>query len=168
MSYRIRFIILMIRCFLSKPRGILDSYEINLRVVPLVDTDVSRLFTQTYACYLGLARWHYTFSSQFKNTALKNKWVPVTTRESITYKKSIRAFEKVTVKTNLICWDDRKFYLRQAFFVNGEERAYALVEGLLRSPKGHLNPQEVFKVLGVTHSSPPTPNDFQLWIQSRS
>jgi acyl-CoA thioesterase FadM len=168
MSYRLRFLILMVRCFFSRPRGLLDTYELKFRAIPFIDTDFSRLFTQTYSSFMGMARWHYIFSSQFKAVALKRRWAPVTTSETITYKKSIRVFEKVTLVTKLVCWDSRRFYLHHAFLVNGEERAFALVEGLLRGPEGHLNPKEVFQVMGLTSASPPIPENFSLWIQSRT
>lgn len=59
---------------------------------------------------MGLARWHFLFSSEFKTVAFKNKWVPVTTAETIWYGRSIKAFEKVTLRTQMVCWDERRFF----------------------------------------------------------
>jgi hypothetical protein len=117
---------------------------------------------------MGLGRWHYVFTSQFKIGALKNGLVPVTTSETVTYKRSIRAWEKVTLRSQLLCWNERRFFLKQSFWVEEEERAVALVEGLLRGPKGHLNPVEVFQVLGANEVSPAMPEEIKLWCQMRS
>ncbi len=85
----------------------------------------------------------------------------------ITYKKSIRAFSKVTLRTRLLCWDDRRFYLEQIFYVNQEIYAHAYVEGSIRSPRGFLKPTEVFLDSGVKETSPEFPDAIQLWIAAR-
>ena len=165
--YRVRFLKIIFLCLWRKPYGLLERYDLNFRVLPLVDTDVTRLFTQAYSAYMGLARWHYVFSSEFKTAALKNRWVPVTTAETIRYVRSIKAFEKVTLQTQLICWDDRRFFLKHSFTVKNEVRATAMVEGLLRGPRGHLNPIEIFKVLGVATPSPQMPKEISDWRDAR-
>jgi len=157
----------MLTCFIKRPKELLEKYQLDFVALPFIDTDVSRLFTQTYSSYMGLGRWHFVFSSKFKTAALKHRWVPVTTAESIVYSRSIRAFEKVELETQLICWDQKRFFLKQTFFVNAEPRAEALVEGLLRGPKGHLNPVEAFKVLGMTDPSPEMPENVRLWASVR-
>lgn len=161
--YRLRFIVIMLKCLFAKPKGLQENFDLEFRTVPFFDTDVSRFFTQTYASYMGLARWHYIFASTFKRVAIKNKWAPVATSEYITYKRSIKAGERVLLRTNLLCWTDQRFYLRQSFLVGGELRAVALVEGSVRSPKGVLNPIEAFRTLGVTEASPPPPAEIKAW-----
>lgn len=155
--YRIRFIYVILKSLLTRPKNLLDTFELHFVALPLIDTDFTRLFTQTYSLYMGLARWNYLFNSEFKTVALKKAWIPVTTSETIAYKKSIKAFSRVTLKTQLLCWNDRRFYLEHIFYVNDVICAHAYVEGMVRSPKGHLKPTEVFKALGVTRESPEMP-----------
>lgn len=165
--YRIRFLLIAISCLIKKPKSLLEKFDLKFRAWPLTDTDVTRLFTQTYSSYMGLGRWHFVFSSEFKTAAFKHRWVPVTTAESVVYKRPIRVFEKVQLQTQLICWNERRFFLRQTFLVNAEPRAFALVEGLLRGPHGHVNPIEAFKVLGASNASPEMPDDIKLWSTVR-
>jgi len=162
--YRLRFVVVILKSLLSPTKGLLDDFELHFWAIPLIDTDFSRLFTQTYALYMGLARWNFLFNSEFKTAALKKAWVPVTTAETMTYTKSIKAFDRVKLVTRLIHWNDRRFYLKHTFYVRGVECAHTYVEGLVRSPRGHLKPQEVFKALGVTKESPPLPEALQGWI----
>jgi acyl-CoA thioesterase FadM len=96
--------------------------------------------------------------------AIKKAWVPVTTAETMTYTRSVKAFDRVRLVTRLIHWNDRRFYLEHTFYVNDKEYAHTYVEGLVRSPQGHLKPQEVFRELGVTKESPPLPEALQGWI----
>jgi acyl-CoA thioesterase FadM len=162
--YRFRFIYVLIKSLLSKSRGLMDDFELNFIAIPFIDTDYSRLFTQTYALYMGLARWNFVFNSEFKMVALKKAWVPVTTAETMTYRKSVKAFNRVRLITRLLHWNDRRFYMEHVFYVNNEVYAHTFVEGLVRGPGGHLKPGEVFKTLGVTMQSPPLPDKLQGWI----
>lgn len=152
--YRIRFLYTIVKCLLLPTQELMAEFRVAFFAWPLLDTDFSRLFTQTYTSYMGICRWHFVFNSKFRNVAIKNGWVPVTTAETITYKKSIRAFDRVTVVTRLLCWNERRFYLEHSFFVRGTLHAQCHVEGLIRSPKGVLKPPDVFRQLGATQDSP--------------
>jgi len=162
--YRLRFIYVLLKSLLSKQKGLLEDFELSFRAIPFIDTDYKRLFTQTYSLYMGLARWNFLFNSEFKTAALKRAWVPVTTSETITYKKSIQAFNSIKLITRLVHWNERRFYLEHIFYVNGEVYAHTYVEGLVRSPKGHLKPNDAFKELGVTRESPPLPAALRGWV----
>tara|TARA_Y100000034_G_scaffold19800_1_gene22491 strand:- start:36904 stop:37266 length:363 start_codon:yes stop_codon:yes gene_type:complete len=113
---------------------------------------------------MALARWNLVFNSEFRTGALKRGWAPVTTKETIKYKRSIKAFEIVTLHTKLLFWNERRFYHKHTFRVKGEIRAICFIEGMLRGPKGHLKPSEAFEKLGVHLESPPIPNDLDGWI----
>ena len=147
----------MIRCWLRPTRGLLDVYETRFIAWPLLDTDLTRLFTHTYAQYMGLARWHYMFSSPFRDAALRRGWAPVTTAETIQYKRAIKAFSRVTVRTRMLCWTEKRFYLEQLFLVRGEVRASCVLEGLVRSSKNAVGPAEAFRELGFDGASPEMP-----------
>lgn len=161
--YRFRFIKIILTALLFRSRRLLDDFEINFWALPFVDTDFSRLFTQTYALYMGLGRWHFVFNSEFRSVAIKKRWIPVTTAETIVYKRSIKAFSCVTLRTKLLCWDEKRFYLEQSFWVKGEVYASAYLQGLIRSPSGHLKPTEVFPAIGLSVESPPAPVQIESW-----
>lgn len=164
MFYRLRFLRIIIQSFLSKKKPITEDLTLTFWAIPFFDTDLSRLFTQTYNQYMGLARWNLVFNSEFRTAALKKGWVPVTTKETIKYKKSIRAFQKVTLTTRLLFWNEKRFYHEHVFSVKGEVKAICFLEGLLRSPKGILKPNEAFSELGVDLISPKIPDDIKGWI----
>ena len=149
----------MLGCLLRPTRGLMHVYSKRFFALPLIDTDVSRLFTQTYALYMGLCRWHFMFSSPFRGAALKRGWVPITTAETITYKRAIKAFSFVTVQTKMLCWTEKRFYLEQVFLVGGELHARCVLEGMIRGPKGVLAPPEAFGELGYSEKSPPVPEE---------
>lgn len=163
--YRIRFIIMMIRLFLKKPIKITDTFDLHFWVIPFVDTDFTRLFTQTYAAWMGLARWFCVFGTELRGPAIKNKWAPVTTAETFTYKKSIKAFSRVILRTRLVGWDDERFYVEHLFIVNGETKGHCYLEGLIRSPQKIMKPGDVYKEAGMVQESIPYPKDLKIWIE---
>ena len=162
--YRLRFIYVLLKSLLTRTKALDEDFELRFWAIPFIDTDFSRLFTQTYALYMGLARWNFLFNSEFRKAALKKAWVPVTTAETMRYKKSVMAFNRVKLITRMVHWNERRFYLEHIFYVNNEVYAHTYVEGLVRSPKGHLKPQEAFLSLGVTRQSPPMPEKLQGWV----
>ncbi len=68
--YRLRFIYVLLKSLLSKKRNLLDDFDLHFIALPLIDTDYTRLFTQTYALYMGLARWNFLFNSEFRTVAV--------------------------------------------------------------------------------------------------
>ena len=164
--YRLRFIYVLLKSLLTRKKDLLADFELTFIALPLIDTDFNRLFTHSYALYMGLARWNFLFNSEFRTVALKKAWVPVTTSETITYRKSVKAFDRVTLITRMVYWNERRFYLEHIFYVKGAVCAHTHIEGLVRSPKGHLKPNEVFKTLGVHRQSPPLPATIQGWVDS--
>ncbi len=113
---------------------------------------------------MGLARWHLVFHSDFRAVAIKNRWAPVTTRETMQYKKSIRAFQKITLSTRVVHWNDKRFFVEHQFLVGEEIKAVAFVEGLLRGPSGIVKPNEAFSLSGKSLASPPVPPEVQTWL----
>lgn len=155
--YRFRFFWILFKSLFSKPKPIRSIFELKFRVLPFLDTDFSRMFTHTYSAFMALGRWHYVFDSELRRVAIRNKWAPVTTSETMTYKKSIKAFSKVTLQTKLIAWNEHRFYLEQTFLVKGQIRAQCLLEGLIRAPQSILKPGDVFAAAGMNEASPEFP-----------
>ncbi len=162
--YRLRFIWIILKSFFSKPKSIRSTFELKFRVIPFLDTDFSRMFTHAYSAFMALGRWHYVFDSELRRVAIRNKWAPVTTSETMTYRKSIKAFSKVTLQTKLIAWDEQRFYLQQTFLIKGKVKAQCLLEGLIRSPQAILKPVDVFAASGLDESSPRFPEDLKKWV----
>jgi len=164
--YRIRFILVMLISLLSKKKTLSEDFHLKFWAVPFLDTDIKLLFTHTYAQYMALGRWNLLFNSEFRAAALKRGWAPVTAKETITYKRSIKAFSRVKLTTRIVHWNDRRFYVEQMFYVKDQIRAISYVEGLIKGPKGHLKPNEAFKSMGVKRESPPLPESMQGWADS--
>ena len=152
--YRVRFLLILAKCFIEPLLPINAKRSLRFRALPLIDTDVTRMFTHSYASFMGLARWHLLFGSEFRALALRNRWAPVTSSEITTYRKSIRAWQAFELETRLVFWDEARFYVEHLFISNKAICVRTLVEGLIRAPSGILCPTDVFAAAGFTGGPP--------------
>ena len=127
---------------------------LQFRAWPLIDTDFSRMFTHSYAAFMGLARWHLLFGSEFRALALRNKWAPIASAEVISYRKSVRAWQRFALETRVVFWDEARFYIEHVFVSNDVVCMRALVEGLVRGPLGVFHPNDVFGNTGFAGRPP--------------
>jgi len=140
---------MLVRCWVQPLLPLDVPRSLRFRALPVFDTDIVRMFTHSYAAFMGLARWHLLFGSEFRAFAWRNKWAPVATSEVINYKKSIRTWQAFELRTRIVYWDEARFYIEHSFTTGDAVCVRALVEGLVRGPDGVLHPGEVFGALGV-------------------
>ncbi len=163
--YRLRFLILMIRCLFRNPLPLLSEFTLHFRAWPFLDTDATRLFSHAYSATMALSRWHLVFGSEFRVLALRHAWAPVSTAETIQFCKSIRWLQRFRIVTRILYWNDRRFYIEHRFMVGEQLMARVLVEGLLRGPTGVLKPNEAFGFLEQKPSSPALTSELDGWVR---
>jgi hypothetical protein len=152
--YRVRFLILLARCFIEPMLPVNAKRSLRYRAIPLIDTDFTRMFTHSYATFMGLARWHLLFGSEFRGLAVRNRWAPVTTSEITSYRKSVRGWQAFNLETRIVFWDEACFYVEHLFVTDNVIHVRALVEGIVRGPSGILRPNDVFAAAGFTRGAP--------------
>jgi len=88
---------------------------------------------------------------------------------SVRYRRRIRTFEKFTMKSRAVCWDDRFFYLEQCMEKeNGEVANHALYRAAVTDKSGIIAPSRVIKVIGKDHVSPQMPEWVANWIAAET
>ncbi|HEX4598968.1 MAG TPA: thioesterase family protein, partial [Burkholderiaceae bacterium] len=122
---------------------------LRFRAIPIFDTDVMRMFTHAYGRFMELGRWHLIYGSEFRRVALRNKWLPVTANEMLTYRRPLKAFQAFELSTALVFWDERRFYLEHVISSDNQIYATSIVGGVMRGPKGILHPNDVFREVGI-------------------
>ena len=65
-------------------------------------------------------------------------WYPVVVAENITFRKSLKLFERFEIETKAVGWDDIAVYLEQRFVVKGEIYSRSIVRvRLLKRSRGN-------------------------------
>ncbi len=148
--YRIRLFLLIIQCLFGRERSFAAHRTLTFRAMPLFDTDVTKMFTHGYGRFMELGLWNLLLSSDLRKIAFKKKLAPTTSNEIFSYKKSIKAFQKLELTTQLVHWDDRTFYLEHIIrSEDGTVCATAIVTGVMRSPGGVVRPADIIREAGL-------------------
>jgi acyl-CoA thioesterase FadM len=89
--------------------------------------------------------------------AWRNKWRPVLGSATIRFRRSLRPFQRFSLHTRLLGWDDRWFVFEQRFEAGGELYATALARALFIGKAGTIPPTEALAAIGLSGTSPPLP-----------
>ncbi len=81
----------------------------------------------------------------------------------MTYRRSLPVFSRFTLRSRLVCWDQRWFYMEQTFTGSEGLAALGWVKGLLRDLAGKLDPQQVLEAVSPGIVSPPMPEAIATW-----
>lgn len=96
-------------------------------------------------------------------------WFPVVAGETIRFRESLNPLQRYDLRTRVLGWDDRSFYIRQTFVVAGREAAIGVVRvRFLRRSGGTVGAGEVAQALMPGVSSPALPAYVTTWRESES
>ena len=166
--FRLRLLRFIIFWFLKPKLGLLAEHRLSLRAWPIIDIDVTRMMAHAFTRAMVLGRYQLVFGSEFRGFAFRKRWYPATVAEMLQIYRPIRVFEKFAVTSQILCWNEKKFYAEQRLVVgDGEVRARALIEGVIGGPAGFMRPGEVFAQMGVTRESPGMTEEIAAWIKNR-
>ncbi len=77
----------------------------------------------------------------------KHKWAPIITEHTMSYKRSLKLFQKFEVVMQLDHWDDRSFHMTHQFLVGDRVMAEGTSVGVIRSRDGVVPPETVMATL---------------------
>lgn len=130
--------------------GAFDETEITMRVLP-VDLDLlMHVNNGVYFSYMDFGRWDMIFRNGSYVLAKKNGWYSVVAGEAIKFKRSLKLWDKFTLKTRIVGHDDKYFFIEQKFVMKGQEMAKGLVKvRFLKRAGGTVSVPEVLKALNL-------------------
>lgn len=100
--------------------------------------------------------------------ALKDhRWGLTVAGVSVRYRKRVRVFERITMKSRGICWDHRFLYVEQSMWAqSGECASHILLRMAVTGPKGIIPPHQVLAAIQLEGPSPPMPDWVAAWIHA--
>ena len=151
-----------------KSLGPLDESVITLRVWPN-DLDLNgHMNNGRYLTLMDLGRLDLMMRNGLGGLMFRRGWAPIVGTASIRFRRSLNPLDRFKLRTRLLGWDDKWFYLEQRFERNGESVALGWIKGLLRNRGGNIPPAELLRHLGYTLPPPEMPEAVRAWIQSES
>lgn len=99
--------------------------------------------------------------------ALKaNNWGLVVAGSTTRYRKRVRMFDKITMRTQVTGFDDRWVYISQSMWVKGEPCSAALLRTGITKDGKVINPKNMEKAMGLTGITFPHSAFLDGWIIS--
>ena len=142
----------------------LEPSVLTFHVLPN-DLDPNRhLNNGRYLTIMDLGRFDLTLHSGLMREIIRRRWMPVLGGATITFQRPLKLFQRFTLTTRIVGWDDKWIYMEQTFDSRGKRSATALVKGLLRGPDGSVPTPEVMAAVGLDSPSPPLSAAVERWI----
>lgn len=95
-----------------------------------------------------------------------NGWSITVAGNSTRYRRRIRMFQKFTMITRTLGWDERFFYVEQSIWSRGECCNQMLLRGAITSAQGIVPPSELIRAGGYHEAPPPLPDWVKAWIEA--
>lgn len=139
----------------------------NFRVWP-TDLDVLwHMNNGKYLSILDIARFEYIARAGILKVLNQRGWYTVVGSQTITYRKSLRPWQKFTVETKLIGMDSHACYMEQRFVRHGEIYARAYIQGrFLKKTGGTVTIAELATALDVDPATYPLSSELAAWAAS--
>jgi acyl-CoA thioesterase FadM len=165
-------VLLLLRTFrviffalLGRRRGLFDESRLRLRVWPN-DCDLNfHLNDGRYVSLGGLGRVDLLVRTRLLRRGRERGWFPVVGSAMIRYKASLLPFECFTLRTRVMAWDEKWFYIEHLFERrDGRLGARLIVRTLMRTKSGPVATADVLEILGHPGAaSPPLPQEIATW-----
>lgn len=128
------------------PVGRAES-RLTLRTLPN-DLDVNfHMNNGRYLTICDLSRVDLFIRTGLVAAMRKHRWAPIITEHTMTYKRSLKLFQKFEVVMQLDRWDDRSFHMTHQFLVGDRVVAEGTSIGVIRSREGVVPPETVMATL---------------------
>jgi len=168
MNLWFRFVYVLITSLFRRALGPLDESVHAFRVWP-TDLDVNlHMNNGRYLTIMDLGRLDLILRTGLGRIALKRGWAPLVGSAVIRFRRSLDPFQRYQLKSRIVCWDEKWFFIEQRFERNGDLIALGMVKGLLRSRDGNIPTAEALRAVGADTVSPEMPEPVRVWRQSET
>ncbi|MFH1034590.1 MAG: thioesterase family protein [Pseudomonadota bacterium] len=165
MNLLLRLIKTVLMALKGRPLPPLGESLISMRVWPN-DLDMNlHMNNGRYLTLMDLGRFDLTIRTGLGRAALRGRWRPMLGAATIRFRRGLRPFQRYDLRTRLVYWDHKWFFMEQRFEVAGQVYASALVKGVFVGPREKISPQVVAQAIGHDGASPPMPEEVRAWLQ---
>jgi acyl-CoA thioesterase FadM len=164
----LRFLFVIFTSPFKSRIGILDESVLSLRVWPN-DIDLNfHMNNGRYLSLMDLGRMDLLGRLGFLGEGFRRQWFPMIGEARIRFRRQLRTFERFTLRTRILCWDEKWFYIEHIIEkVGGEVASVCYLRSLLRGRDGNIPPRTVLNTLGgYDIESPPIPEVILKWIEA--
>ncbi|MBM9596151.1 acyl-CoA thioesterase [Roseitranquillus sediminis] len=95
-------------------------------------------------------------------------WTGTVAGVSVRYRRRVRMFDRIEMRTRLVGWDARFVYIEQGMWRDDTCTSHVLVRTAITDRAGMVPTDEVARAAGAPHQSPPLPAWIAAWCQAEA
>ena len=154
-----RFLATMLAGGFRSRIGPLDESVVTFTVLP-TDCDLNfHLNAGRFISFMDVARVELLVRMRLLIPLLRRGWRPIMGGAMVRYRKSVLPFERFTIRSRVVGWDDKWFYIEHV--VEKEDGVFcarALMRTVIRDQNGSLDPRQMLALVKMDGlASPPVP-----------
>lgn len=139
------------------PLPLNGTSRINLRVCP-GDLDLYvHMNNGRYLTLMDLGRLDFIIRVGLLPQMRRLGWRPLLAAATTRFWRSLKPFNRFTMETKIVWWDEKWIYLEQDLIHQGHLAAQGMLKAVIKSPQGTVSPLHAARVLGVEHVPEPVP-----------
>ncbi|RVT82023.1 acyl-CoA thioesterase [Rhodobacteraceae bacterium CCMM004] len=96
------------------------------------------------------------------------RWAGTIAGSSVRYRRRVRVFDRIEMRTRILGWDARFMYLEQAMWRGDECTSHALFRNAVTGRDGLVPPQEAAAAMGHPAESPALPDWVVAWTDAEA
>ncbi|MAM63668.1 acyl-CoA thioesterase [Maritimibacter sp. UBA3975] len=114
-----------------------------------------------------LGRVPFGIRAGIARTLREQRWGGAVAGASVMYRRRVRMFDRIELRTRLIGWDDKFTYTEQSMWTRGTCANHILVRAATTDKNGIVRNDRVLAAMGFPDAkSPPLPNWVAGWIEA--
>jgi acyl-CoA thioesterase FadM len=146
---------------------VFDVARMSLRVWPSDLDELRHMNNGVYPSTMDLPRYDLLHRAGLLSTYLAEGIYPVVVAQTVSYRRSLKLWQRYDVETRLLGFDDRAVYLEQRFVVDGEIFARGYIAGrFLRRSGGVVSNAELGELSGIDPAEHPVPDWMHDWARA--
>lgn len=168
MSLFVRFFFITITAFFRKRLGVLEESVLDLRVLPN-DLDANgHMNNGRYLTIMDLGRIDMVVRMGLADKVIRRIWYPIVAASMIYFNHSLKPFQHYQLRSRIVYWDQKWFFVEQRFERAGTVVAVAVVKSLFRNAQGNIPTADLLAVAYHPAPGPPLPPAIDLWLQAEA
>lgn len=147
------------------PLGALDTHVSTHYCLPWdIDFFMELNNGRTLTMY-DLGRIPFGYRAGLIKALSDNSWGLTMAGASVRYRRRVRMFEKLEMRSRVVWWDQRFIYIEQSMWKqDGECANHILYRSAITDRSGIVDPQRVVEAMGLTVDRPEAPVWVASWI----
>jgi acyl-CoA thioesterase FadM len=159
-----RFLTVMIASFFRSRIDPLGTSVVRFTALP-TDCDLNiHVNAGRYLSFMDVARMDLIGRTGLLRHLMRRGWRPIMGGAVVRYRREIRPFERFLVRSRILGWDEKWFYIEHLVEKGDQHCASAFTRTLIRKKGESLAPGEVLELLGLSgRPSPQLPELVERW-----